>query len=139
MGVQIQPSRVTIQPGFQSDQAESTFAEKNGSPGQPVSTWADRNPGGITISGGSKVTASPLLDWPHHSRPAESLLLQKLLVEPIPALASAHKPIVFLLKVFETKERVAYQVCLCSPSSLRCLGFLALIYGTVVKSVHIQP
>lgn len=97
-GVQIQPSRVTIQPGFQSDQAEPTFAEKSGSPGRPASTWADRNPGGMAIFGDwvwtplsyrvSKVTASPLLDWPHHSHPAETLLLQRLLVEPFPALAN---------------------------------------------------
>lgn len=108
---------------------------------EPWSTWADRNPGGIAIFGDwmwtllsyslSKVTASPLLDWPHHSRPAESPFLQRLLVEPFPALAFAHKPIVFPLKVSETEEWVAYLVCLCSPSSLWCLGFLALIYGMV--------
>lgn len=113
-GVQIQPSRVTIQPGFQSDWAEFTFAEKSGIPGQPVYTWADRNLSEITIFGEwvwtllsyrvSKVTASPLLDWPHHSRPAESLLLQRLLVEPFPALAFAHKPIAFPLKVSETEK-----------------------------------
>lgn len=116
-GVQIQPSRVRIQPGFQSDQAESTIAEKSGSPGQPVSTRADRNPGGNGILGHwvwtplsyrlSKVTASPLLAWPHHSRPTESLLLQRLLVEPFTALAFAHKPIAFPLKVWETEEWVA--------------------------------